>query len=277
MTIRPLSAMTPASALTGAEILYLQQAGADVKATIAGVTVASRAAAVSDDIYLSDFGVLADNATDNATALMNMRLALIGTNKPHWRIHAPPGGTILYSNNRWLYGVSRFDLYGNGSTFRAIYTVPDISWNRNANPTNFYGNIIDIEINVTKVYTGAGTGCLIQILNESSVSIMQVDLTKLGTRFLSKARAGRGVRDKPINLLAPRDEIRRRHSIVWRPRTYPGEPLRGKSAGRRPLPATRPTQRTPPEPGPLHLVAHGETPGFVNSSDFTNSYDLCSV
>jgi hypothetical protein len=77
----------------------------------------------SDDIRLADFGVLADNATDNAAALMNMRLALIGTNKPHWRIHAPAGGTIIYSNNRWLYGISRFDLYGNGSTFRSIFTV----------------------------------------------------------------------------------------------------------------------------------------------------------
>ena len=112
------------------------------------------------------------------------------------------GDTARYAGNQG----------GRGKVHTFVLSQRDISWNRNANPTNFYGNIVDVEVNVTKVYNGGGSGCLLQVLNESSVSIIQVDLTKLGVRFLSKARAE--------GAQAPNDTVATANFITWCKQIY---------------------------------------------------------
>jgi hypothetical protein len=68
------------------------------------------------------YGVVADGVTDNAAALMQMRSDCAGLGKPHYNFFFP-AGKIAYSNNRWLYNVVSFDLYGGaeGTLFQAIY------------------------------------------------------------------------------------------------------------------------------------------------------------
>jgi len=59
MTVKPLASMPLASALTGAEILYAQQAGADVKVT---------ASQFSQHFLAKSYGVMADGVTDDTAA-----------------------------------------------------------------------------------------------------------------------------------------------------------------------------------------------------------------
>ena len=101
------------------------------------------------DLYHA-YGIIADGVTDNATALMRMRSDLAGSGKPHYQLHAPSGGTILYSNNRWLYNIQSFDLYGHGTRFSTIYTGGD-----NKLQSAFYNG--DMFQNNTLAYAGTIT------------------------------------------------------------------------------------------------------------------------
>lgn len=82
-----------------------------------------------EDIITIDVGavysVVADGSTDNATALMKMRSDLSAVNGKLYHLIFPPNGEIRYSNNRWLFGIERFIVEGNGSIFRPLYDGAD--------------------------------------------------------------------------------------------------------------------------------------------------------
>lgn len=72
------------------------------------------------------YGIVADGVTDNATNLMRMQADCAGTGKPFYVFLFPSnGGTVLSSNNRFLYNVSRFRVEGNGCTFQTLYSGSD--------------------------------------------------------------------------------------------------------------------------------------------------------
>lgn len=75
------------------------------------------------------YGVLADGTTDNATALMQMQSDLAGNPNLHYNIIFPVG-TILSSNNRWIYGLLNADIYGSKTIFRSIYSGSDEKFQR---------------------------------------------------------------------------------------------------------------------------------------------------
>jgi hypothetical protein len=75
------------------------------------------------------YGIVADGNTDNAAALMKLRDDLAGKGKPHFVLYFP-AGEIHYSNNRWLYGIESFELIGDGSIFRSIYSGSDEAFQR---------------------------------------------------------------------------------------------------------------------------------------------------
>lgn len=69
-------------------------------------------------VSVKDFGAVGDDTTDNATALTAMRDALIAVDPDRlWRIYVP-AGTYRYTSNRWLQGLKRVELYGDGPTSR---------------------------------------------------------------------------------------------------------------------------------------------------------------
>lgn len=75
------------------------------------------------------YGVVADGSTDNATALMQMRSDLAGNANLHYSIYFPVG-TVLSSNNRWIYGLLNADIYGSKTIFRNIYSGSDEKFQR---------------------------------------------------------------------------------------------------------------------------------------------------
>ena len=76
-----------------------------------------------------EYGIIPDGKTDNAPALMAMRSELAGKNKPHHVLVFPPG-EIVYSNNRWLFGIYSFEVTGNNTTFRSLYNGNDDAFQR---------------------------------------------------------------------------------------------------------------------------------------------------
>lgn len=102
---------------------------ATVIATLAGKVALSRTSPIEIIDVAARYGIVADGVTDNATPLMSMRSELAGLGKPHYILYFPYG-IILYSNNRWLYGIEKFTVKGNGSTFRHIYTGADDMFHR---------------------------------------------------------------------------------------------------------------------------------------------------
>lgn len=71
------------------------------------------------------YNVRADGVTDNTAALMAMRADLAGRGNKAVRILLPHG-IIKYTNNRWLYGIERFELDSKGLTQLLVdYTGTD--------------------------------------------------------------------------------------------------------------------------------------------------------
>lgn len=68
----------------------------------------------SEEVRLSDVGVKADGATDNAPMLFALREALRQQPERHYRIICPPG-EIRSSDTRWLMGLKNFALVGYGT------------------------------------------------------------------------------------------------------------------------------------------------------------------
>ncbi len=74
-------------------------------------------------VDVSTAGVRGDGATDNAFALQQLRDSLIARDRhAYWRLVFPPGD-YLYSNNRWLYGLTRVRVSGQGATFQSTSTA----------------------------------------------------------------------------------------------------------------------------------------------------------
>ncbi len=93
-------------------------AGADLVSTITSVT--SLTEAEIDGDFTTDIHGTADVVwgTDSADGLMNMRAALVAIDPTrHWHIKFPPGN-YAYSNNRWLAGLRKFTVSGEGATLR---------------------------------------------------------------------------------------------------------------------------------------------------------------
>lgn len=64
----------------------------------------------------SAYGVVGDGVTDNTSALFNLVAAAATISSPTTRVSIYlPAGTVCYLNNRWLYGLLNFDLYGDPS------------------------------------------------------------------------------------------------------------------------------------------------------------------
>src|SRR5882724_467760 len=77
----------------------------------------------------AEYNILADGVTDNVAGLNAMRLALAGRNKPHYIMLFPPG-EIRYSDNRWLFGIHSFEVLGNDTVFRSLYSGLDDAFQR---------------------------------------------------------------------------------------------------------------------------------------------------
>lgn len=81
---------------------------------------------------VTDFGVVADGdgsgttGTDNSAALLSMRAVAIAAGAQHVDIWFPPNaGVYEYTNNRWLYGIQSWSLYGYGA--KLCNTSTDLS------------------------------------------------------------------------------------------------------------------------------------------------------
>lgn len=89
------------------------------------------------------WGAIADNSTDNATALIRMRDALLNDATILYVINCAQG-VYLYSNNRWLHNVKKFWLKGNGTE---IQNTNNASYERDARalhirrPFENYGDV----------------------------------------------------------------------------------------------------------------------------------------
>lgn len=66
---------------------------------------------------------------DGTYDLMKMRTAMAIKNQPHYTINFPPG-EIKYLNNRWLFGIRSFEIVGNDSILRSIYSGNDDAFQR---------------------------------------------------------------------------------------------------------------------------------------------------
>ncbi|GAB3550134.1 hypothetical protein [Spirosoma fluminis] len=100
------------------------------------------------------YNIVADGTADNATGLMLLRSTLAGTGKPKYIVHMPGPGTILSSNNRWLYGINKVDVHLNGSTIKTIYTGTDDALARPLNMGELFQNNVLSYIG-TKTYNAS--------------------------------------------------------------------------------------------------------------------------
>jgi hypothetical protein len=86
-----------------------------------GATARTAQAKMRERLSFADFGVIADGATDNNTALLAIRDHMLSDNDKLWEIEAH-GGTICYSDNRWLVDVKHVRIVGNNTEFRNLST-----------------------------------------------------------------------------------------------------------------------------------------------------------
>lgn len=85
-----------------------------------------------DELRVSptDFGAIGDGETDNSAALIAMREWMRARPEALHRV-VFPAGQFDYTNNRWLFGVQRVHLIGQGTRLR---NTSESSWDANARP-----------------------------------------------------------------------------------------------------------------------------------------------
>ena len=119
------------------------------------------------------YGVVADGVTDNVTALMQMRADLVANNKYQYNLYFP-SGTVLYSNNRWTFGIKHFTIIGGPdmTTFRNIYSGADEKFQR-----PFFNG--DMWQENTMTYTGGITYTNAHRFNTAAAGATSIFLTTI--------------------------------------------------------------------------------------------------
>ena len=115
MTVRPLALMTAASALTGAEIFYAQQAGADVKVKASQIARPLNSAWVDGGLYMAADGVTDDTAGMQAA----VAAATLGT-------LFLPKGVIVISNSIVI--TNQIHIIGAGSSQASNTATTTLLW-----------------------------------------------------------------------------------------------------------------------------------------------------
>lgn len=134
------------------------------------------------DVAKGPYYVKADGISDNAVALMKLRVAIAGKNKPHYTLLFPPG-EVRYSNNRWLFGVESFEIVGNNTVFRSLYSGTDDAFQR----PFFVGELLQnnaLTYIGTKTYITADKFLPVQAGNSEITLSTLINTYKSGDRIL---------------------------------------------------------------------------------------------